>query len=1063
MTTHETTSPDLSGRAIDLLRRGVFPDWWAFVPVSGKATYVEEWASKPLTREQVEEAYATNYAYRGLGVVTGEFSAGLIALDIDGPDADQRFAEAAGDGYEPAGQETTMTWTSGRPGRRQLFFRVPHSVVPELRHVKTLILRQDGEWHLGTGDVNRGAGGETTTKGDKPYEEVVLRFNQCQSVVPGSPHPSGSTYRFLQYNDRKVSMCPEWVMAVLRQFRKPVQWLSDADQKALDAHLGETAIPSRQIRGWFFKEEVQAKLRPRLADLIFNHSVFDKYGWKERTGNNPQMMSGCPWHGGESGTAFQYSVNTGCWDCKACGIGGDVLDFKHKIEINNMHAERPQGPDLERYVAEIATALGFDYPACAKALEVTTKEVTGLRIGRRELLDQAKRIIKEVRNPAEQQLALMDLADKSGLYKLNATSLKMLAHRDSLYGVTRATGIRQEHGWSEIVDNEDFIIPGLLRRPSQVMVHARGGVGKSEMVLALAKAVGRGESIKIRGLDVPCKQGRVLWFSNDQGKARLAAMLERQGIEENGKDREWFELMSGWRMDLHEEFREQVHKFKPSLIVMDSLGTMMEGIAKENEGDYADWIYQMASLNGDLTAEAGFPAAAIIWIHHNTKSGDDFRGSDRLMNAMDETWALRVLTEQEEADLGVNRRILTINKSRFDRGGDRLIVQRDLEFNYSISDMTPLVQKEGVNRTGDSTPETLVLALLAASEGPLTRQDIQEGLHARMRGEGRSETDLPSEWGIRKYLQLWMGEGLIEEVEIPSSGRGRPKRGYLSRGKDPSTPHKKSPWGSNPFQGSGSDYVRGAHKKSPEDGELTKNQEASPEGEMQSTECPPGIFVSTTSTEGAHKKSTPETSCAAMDPEDGGFFVSAEVSFRKGDESTTTETGHHEQCTLIESAAPEAPAPGDAGVRGDERGAAGSVRGSALEVVRRPRGESEGEGGSGPAAEGSGDRRASGPQGLGDPQGRAGGPVPEPRQELEEASDVGGEVLAGENHRRSALGADEPLAAHHGHAPDRADVPEPIVEPELGEGLVGSGEDPGSASGGMEYQGEEWIDWRQFG
>jgi len=42
---------DLSGPAIDLLRRGVFPDWWAFVPVSGKATYVKEWASKPLVND----------------------------------------------------------------------------------------------------------------------------------------------------------------------------------------------------------------------------------------------------------------------------------------------------------------------------------------------------------------------------------------------------------------------------------------------------------------------------------------------------------------------------------------------------------------------------------------------------------------------------------------------------------------------------------------------------------------------------------------------------------------------------------------------------------------------------------------------------------------------------------------------------------------------------------------------------------------------------------------------------------------------------------------------------
>jgi hypothetical protein len=127
-----------------------------------------------------------------------------------------------------------------------------------------------------------------------------------------------------------------------------VQWLSDADQKALDAELGETAIPSRQIRGWFFKEEVQKLLRPRLSDLVFNHPTFSKYGWKERTGDNPQGMSGCPWHGGKSGTSFQYSKTTGCWDCKACGVGGDVLDFVHKTTVGDLYAERPQGPDVGR-------------------------------------------------------------------------------------------------------------------------------------------------------------------------------------------------------------------------------------------------------------------------------------------------------------------------------------------------------------------------------------------------------------------------------------------------------------------------------------------------------------------------------------------------------------------------------------------------------------------------------------------------------------------------------------------------------------------------------------------
>lgn len=78
----------LQGRAIELLRRDVFPDGWAFVPVAGKATFVKEWTTKPLTRIECMTAYQLRQDYVGLGVVTGSFSGGLIALDIDGPEAD---------------------------------------------------------------------------------------------------------------------------------------------------------------------------------------------------------------------------------------------------------------------------------------------------------------------------------------------------------------------------------------------------------------------------------------------------------------------------------------------------------------------------------------------------------------------------------------------------------------------------------------------------------------------------------------------------------------------------------------------------------------------------------------------------------------------------------------------------------------------------------------------------------------------------------------------------------------------------------------------------------------
>ena len=223
----------------------------------------------------------------------------MIALDIDGPEADKRYKAASGDGYAPYGKEPTMSWSSGKPGRRQLLYRVPAHLIESMSHINTIILRLDGEWSLGQGDSNRANDGDE-------YEEVVLRFNRCQSVLPRSPHPEkGRWYSFLNYNGGMPAEAPEWILDVIRQHLKPKSWLSEEEMTLMEAEVGTTLIPSKQIRGWFFSDEVQARLMPRLDDLIFNHSTFKDYGWNLRDGKNPQMMSGCPWHGGQSGTSFQ--------------------------------------------------------------------------------------------------------------------------------------------------------------------------------------------------------------------------------------------------------------------------------------------------------------------------------------------------------------------------------------------------------------------------------------------------------------------------------------------------------------------------------------------------------------------------------------------------------------------------------------------------------------------------------------------------------------------------------------------------------------------------------------
>lgn len=767
--------------AISKLQSNQFPNWWSFVPTKGKQTFVEKWATQPLSKDLCIRAYQTNSSYNGIGVVTGEFSGGLIALDIDGPKADARYKEYVGDKYEAPGSETTMSTSSGRAFRRQILYRVPQSLVPELRHIHKIIYKESGVWEPGAGDEKKQPA-QMGVKREEAYEEVVLRFNRCQTVLPGSIHPdTGKPYKFLQYNEGEVALAPQWVLDVLREFRRPVQWLSDEDQKALDSELGETAIPSRQIRGWFFKEEVQSLLRPRLEDLIFNHETFDRYGWKTRSGDNPQRMSGCPWHGGESGTAFQYSTKSGCWDCKGCAVGGDVLDFVHKIRTNNLYADRPQGPDLEVYVAEIAEKLGFNYPEDARAQ--VQKEAPRLTMNSIEFHEELGRIWDLERNPAVRYDRMAQLASDTGRYKLSGKDC------EAALGEYRYKLASDKHNldneWFNKVEDMTFLIPNLLAIPSQTILHAAGGVGKTSACLGLAKAVGKGLTMQVRGIEVPVQQGPVLWIQSDQTLAKLKRDLQDNEIDPSEG---WFHLRRGFQINHMAEFCEWVSDIKPKLVVIDSIGSCSSRMqVSEIEKAFAVPLYLYSEANGG-GLDHSFPACAIIWIHHDNANGE-VRGNRYLINAVDEQWHLRKLSDEEREqfrELGQNAgstRMIQIKKSRAGREGDLLKVIRDENYSFSVEDYTPTVRNQDQGQ-GDPDPNTLVLDIVKkvcaqqSEEGAevigLLREQVWEELTGRMTGLARKP---PSKKTVSRWLDRWVEDGLMTRVTGHGLGGQAKKRG----------------------------------------------------------------------------------------------------------------------------------------------------------------------------------------------------------------------------------------------------------------------------------------------
>lgn len=775
MTSPEGSKPEFENeRVFDLWKKGIFPADWAIIPVAGKDTYVEGWKDHVLSKKDCDFEYRSRREYRGLGVVTGRLSGGLVAIDIDGVNADERFKEAIGDSYEALGEETTMAWTSGKPGRRQILYRLPDFLYKELDHIVKLVLRLDGSWEQKQDKL------KDRKAAENDYEEVVIRFNKCQSVLPNSPHPdTGELYRFLNYNGGKPADAPDWLCDLMGSFREPVEFLSEGELSELNSEVGETLVPSAQIRGWFFKKEgpVQNALIPRLADLIFKHPTFDKYGWKQRGGSRPQMMSGCPWHGGSSGTSFQYNPENGCWDCKACGVGGDVLDFVHKIETGDMDVGRPTGPALEKYVQKITTELGFKYPDDALPVSKTT-EVPKISMGADEFLDQLLKIYKENKNPAIQLDKMALLALETGRRMSGFQCMEALNE----YRYFKKSEETENEAWWNGVEKPAPVIPDLLNKPSQVILHAAGGLGKTSTCMALARAILNRQKVKIRGLDVMAEEGPVLWISNDQSTGKLLQDCEDNDIDYKSPR---FVVKTHFQLNHVQKLKDWVCKYKPVLVVVDSLGSCSTRMqTEEHKKAFAMPLYEYAQMNGALD-EDGFPATCILWIHHDNAEGG-IRGTRYLSAAVDETWHLKRPTDEENENLrergykAETCRLIQIGKSRLGREGDLLVTERNADFEFSLNDYTPTQRRED-NGQGDPDPFTMVLKILKdKTEDPeddaMTKHEIYEELRSQLIGLG---VKVPTSRSAERWVDRWVSKKLVkEDGKRVSHKKGRPAPTY---------------------------------------------------------------------------------------------------------------------------------------------------------------------------------------------------------------------------------------------------------------------------------------------
>ncbi len=202
------------------------PEHWALTPVRGKKPYRTNWQQEPpidreslsngITQGQESTSKKTGKPYTaydsGYGVRLGDISGGLLAIDVDGASAETILDMICPD------LPKTVSWSSGKEGRRQLVFRIPdkYNKFSDFTRITT----RKHWW-----------GGECFECDEN--ELLEFRYNRCQSVLPPSHHPDTGKYYWINSpEDAEVADAPLKILAyILELVRKETKETEETERR----------------------------------------------------------------------------------------------------------------------------------------------------------------------------------------------------------------------------------------------------------------------------------------------------------------------------------------------------------------------------------------------------------------------------------------------------------------------------------------------------------------------------------------------------------------------------------------------------------------------------------------------------------------------------------------------------------------------------------------------------------------------------------------------------------------------------------------------------------------
>jgi len=513
--------------------------------------------------------------------------------------------------------------------------------------------------------------------GDQDYE--ILWNSKRQGVIfgeyPGSKNSEPGQYK-ISGDLSSIPVAPDWLLAEMKQ---PAKAINRRDFDFTDRTQDEIFEIIRDCLNVIPCKGAGSRDHWVRIGMAINSALPNEMGF----------MLWSAWSAEDPDYAGEWENDNPCADVwntfKGNGVGIGTL----------IHLADREDPKRLRFSDSLAKVV-------KAAQEKVVQEFRTATLDFEEVIRRSKQILN-LDNPAEVNYKLNSLALQAG-YRDQSALEKLIVDQIAFEKKVELLTVE------ELMEKEakrDYLIPDVLPHPSVVLVYGAGGDGKSTAAWALAGHIASGKPFKVRGADVPVEQGPVLLLNGDQGLPQLKEQLIEADFPVNSDTY----IRSDWHLRRYAQFIKLMERYKPKLVVIDSLIGCSGGAAfDENKSEFATPLYWLTKNNGQL-----FPATTILIIHHANKNGG-FRGTSAIRDAVDETWSLqnphnpenklqnRLMKDQR---VEKHERLITIEKSRSGRSGTKLKLGQNEDLGFYIEDFTPEMDPE------DNTPSSVAGRVLS--------------------------------------------------------------------------------------------------------------------------------------------------------------------------------------------------------------------------------------------------------------------------------------------------------------------------------------------------------------